>query len=373
MLKSFYVDDLLTSVSDETTVAKMISGLRNLLHMGGFKLTKWITTSRKVMLTIPEEERAPVVQDLCLGDAENKVLGMMWNIEADVFRFEINVEDKPVVRRFIFSVTNRLFDPLGLVAPVVIEARLIFRETCKLNMDWDELLPRSYMSRWNSWINSLVGLDEIAIRRCFKPAHDQIKNHQLHVFADAFVVARGAVCYLRTEYKNGLVHCSVVMAKALLASSENMTIPRMELEAAVDAVKLAHMVREEFKLACSCTYWTDSSIVLQSIRADTKRFPVFARNRSALIDKYTSVNDWRHVPSQFNPADLISRGPRATELVKTHEWFDGPSFLQRPLEDWPKQFQGEAEDDKDLVRSFNLQGKCNVSLLARVSDGDGMD
>ena len=147
VLKSFYVDDLLTSVSDETTEAKMISDLRNLLHMGGFKLTKWITTSRKVMLTIPEEERAPVVKDLCLGVAENRVLGMMWNIEADVFRFEVNVEDKPVTRRFILSVTNRLFDPLGLVAPVIIEATLIFRETCKLKMDWDELLPRSYMSR----------------------------------------------------------------------------------------------------------------------------------------------------------------------------------------------------------------------------------
>ena len=78
------------------------------------------------------------------------------------------------------------------------------------------------------------------------------------------------------------------------------------------------------------------------------------------------------MPSEFNPTESISRGSRATELVKKHEWFVGSSFLQRPLEDWPKQFQGKTKDDKELLRSFKSQGKCNVSLLAWGSEGDGV-
>ena len=70
------------------------------------------------------------------------------------------------------------------------------------------------------------------------------------------------------------------MAKSLLAGSGNHTVPRLELEAALDVVKLVKVIRSELELsACPCIYWTDSTIVLQSLRAESKRFPVFSRNR----------------------------------------------------------------------------------------------
>ena len=373
VLKCFYVDDLLTSVKDEMAAVKLIQDLRRLLQMGGFRLTKWISTSKTVMESIPEEDRAKAVQDLCISNVENRVLGMTWNIETDLFRFEVRVEDKPLTRRFILSVTNRLFDPLGLVAPVVVEARLIFREICKQKIGWDETLPASFVSRWNSWTNTLEGLNEITIPRCFKSLNEKIKNLQLHVFSDASILARGAICYLRIEYENDLVNCSIVMAKAYLATSENMTIPRMELEAALDGVRLARMVKDEFDLSCRCSYWTDSAIVLQSIHADSKRFPVFARNRLAQIERNTCVYDWRHIPTELNPADLISRGARATELVNKSEWFEGPAFLKLPPEKWPNRFEKKSATNEEIFQTFNLPGKCDVSLFACVVEGGGMD
>ena len=99
---------------------------------------------------------------------------------------------------------------------------------------------------------------------------------QLHTFADASNMASGAVCYLRYVDRDEQMHCSLVMAQSLLAGSEKHTIPRLELEAALDAVKLAKFVRTKLGLhSCPCIYWTDSTIVLQSLRAESKKFPVF--------------------------------------------------------------------------------------------------
>ena len=221
VFKCFYVDDLLTSVSDEIGACKMIEDLTNLLKMGEFKLTKWLSTSQLVMETVPQKERAKEIKNLCLTNVENRVLGMIWNIKEDVFQFEVNAEAKLLTRRFILSITNRLFDPLGLVAPVIVEARLIFRDVCKHKIDWDDPVPQPYASRWKSWMDSLEGLSRIVIPRCFKSFDTRVNNLQLHVFADALVVARGAVCYLRVEYDNNLVSSSIVMSKAHLASSEN--------------------------------------------------------------------------------------------------------------------------------------------------------
>ena len=336
--------------------------------MGGFKLTKWLSTSQVVMETVPQEERAKEITNLCLTNVENRVLGMIWHIKEDVFRLEVNAEAKLLTRRFILSITNRLFDPLGLVAPVIVEARLIFRDVCKQKIDWDDPVSQPYASRWKSWMDSLEGLSRIVIPRCFKSFDTKVNNLQLHVFVNALVVAPGAVCYLRVEYDNNLVSSSIVISKAHLASSENMTIPRMELEAAVDAVKLALLVKDEFELACSCTHWTDSAIVLQSIQAECKRFPVFARNRLAQIERNTCVYDWRHVPSEINPADLISRGTRANNLVDKRIWFEGPKFLKFPPERWPKCFSKEIDGDEAMLESF-ATGKGNVSFLACVGAG----
>ena len=188
-------------------------------------------------------------------------------------------------------------------------------------------------------MDSLEGLSRIVISRCFKSFDTKVYNLQLHTFAHASVVARGAVCYFCIEYDNNLVSSSIAMSKAHFANSENMTIPRIELKAAVDAAELALLVKDVFELSCSCTYWTDSAIVLQSIQAECKRFPVFARNRLAQIKRNTCVYDWRHAPLEINPADLISGGTRANDLVDKRIWFEGPELLKCPPERGPKCFQ----------------------------------
>ena len=78
---------------------------------------------------------------------------------------------------------------------------------------------------------------------------------------------------------------------------------------------------------CPSTFWTDSTVVLFSIKNSTKRFPVLVANRLAIIEKHCNASQWRHVPTKLNPADVASRGASVNSIVSHNPWLSGPEFL----------------------------------------------
>lgn len=126
----------------------------------------------------------------------------------------------------------------------------------------------------------------------------------------------------------GQCHCSLVMSKARVVPLKPITIPRLELSAAVVSVKISSMLQQELNFSdVEEVYWTDSKIVLGYIANDSRRFHVFVANRLQLIHDHTVQSQWRHVDSKENPADIASRGASADELLRSSEWFSGPKFL----------------------------------------------
>ena len=185
----------------------------------------------------------------------------------------------------------------------------------------------------------------------------------MHIFADASSYARGCVCYLRSERTDGDVIFWILAGKSLLAARAS-TIPKLELEAALDAVKLAEALKQELKLGhCPCTYWTDSTIILFSLRADYKKFSVYSRNRISQIQEKTCINVWRHVPTKLNPADYASRGCAANRLIGSNTWFEGAEFLKRPLSEWPKNLSLPSEKES-VYNKFDLPRKKTSAILA---------
>ena len=160
---------------------------------------------------------------------------------------------------------------------------------------------------------------------------------QLHFFCDASTSARGSVCYLRCLLPDSSITCSLVMGKALLPGPGRHTIPRLELEAALDAVNMCRVIRQELDLNdCPCIFWSDSMIVLQSLLAETKKFSMFSRNRLQRILAHTSAYDWRYVLTNLNPADQASQGMTSEALLRSGMWLSGPDFLRKPPEKWPQ-------------------------------------
>ena len=165
----FYVDDCLMAVRNEVDGIQLVKNLEGLLARGGFNLTKWISSSQAVMESIKPERRAKVFAQVELGDvSEERVLGMRWNVLDDNFHFNVKIPERPPTRRGLLAVTNAVFDPLGLVCPVILEARLLFRTVCQQKIGWDEPVKTVEAVKWAKWKSSQSELNDLKIPRCFK-------------------------------------------------------------------------------------------------------------------------------------------------------------------------------------------------------------
>ena len=167
--KAFYVDDCLLSVdSVEEGKAVMVEEMRRVLSSCGFHLTKWLSNKEEVLHSVPEEDRLSAQSSLRLkGNIEERVLGVCWNVSSDQFQIKVNIPEKPCTKRGISSMSHSLFDPLGFVAPVLIEVKILLREL--KNYDWDDNLSDTEVERWKRWLFSLRHLSELKIPRCSKP------------------------------------------------------------------------------------------------------------------------------------------------------------------------------------------------------------
>ena len=326
--RNFYVDDCLVSCETPERAITLIKEMMELLKACGFRLTKWMSNHPEVNLAIPEKDRSSALTSLPLdGSVSDRVLGVHWDVGEDSFRIISNVICREATRRGILATSHSIFDPLGFLAPVLIEPKLLLRELG--DRGWDEPISDDQLRRWKTWLASLEYLESLKIPRCFKPANFEGKLvYELHHFADASRLAYGAVSYLRIEDERGNVHCSFVIGKGHLAPTSVTTIPRLELLAAVCALRLDEILRRELEFPIGESYfWSDSTAVLQSIYNSRKRFPVFVANRLAEIERKSKIASWRYVPSEINPADEVSRGVKSELFVKSSNWLQGPQFL----------------------------------------------
>ncbi|XP_060575097.1 uncharacterized protein LOC132732639 [Ruditapes philippinarum] len=247
--RKFYVDDCLKSVEseDKDKAIKLAADLQSLMSLGGFRLTKWISNSRRVLNTIPESERAPTIVSLSSGDVLpcDRALGVNWNVNDDKITFKIKISETPLTRRGFLFIVSAIFDPLGLVSPVTLRAKAIVQSLCRKKIGWDETIPQKEIEDWQQWIANLPSLEKISINRCFRPNYfSKLKNVQLHVFSDGSETCYSACAYLRLTDIQNIISCSFVIGKSRLAPIKQTTIPRLELCGAVVACRLYAMLSE---------------------------------------------------------------------------------------------------------------------------------
>ncbi|KAJ8385589.1 hypothetical protein AAFF_G00184510 [Aldrovandia affinis] len=366
VLRNFYVDDCLKSLSSEDHAVALARDLRALCSSGGFRLTKWVSNSRVVLSSIPEEERATEVKDLDLSHNQlpmERALGIQWCTESDTFQFKMQPQDKPVTRQGILSVVSSIYDPLGFLPPFVLPVKLLLRDLCREKRGWDEEIRDGRAQIWRKWLADLEQLSSFHVERSIKPTgFGPTKTAQLHHFSDASENGYGTVTYILLTNTQGKKHISFLMGKSRVAPLKQVTIPRMELMAAVVAVKVDKMMKQELQVPLERSiFWTDSTTVLKYIENETARFKTFVANRISIIREATTPTQWRYVNTSVNPADRASRGLKAENVNQSETWIQGPSFLMKDESEWPErpdQSSHVQEDDVEIKRA------AVVSLIA---------
>ncbi|GFX67684.1 integrase catalytic domain-containing protein [Trichonephila clavipes] len=275
LLESFYVDNCLTSVDNAEDIERFMLESKDILSLAKFNLRGWVHTG------VSEAEKGTLLEE----KKKVPVLGLIWKPDKDTLsvNWEENskINEIPVTKRKILSAVHRIFDPIGCISK--------------------ELSPNSDLS--------------------------------LHVFCDASKAAYASCVFLRTEV-GGAITCQLVQARARVASIKPITIPRLELLACTIGSRLINTTKIDLGLENVPIYcWSDSVNALYWIKRK-ENWGTFVNNRVQEIRRLTNPEDWKHIPGILNPADLPSRGCGVVELIASL-WWEGPSWLNKPREEWP--------------------------------------
>ena len=330
--QDFYVDDGLKSFATPEDAIDVISKTKAMCSAASLRLHKFATNSKAVLEAMPAEDRSKDLKDLDLRHDVLPVqgsLGTYWCIETDTIGFRIELKDKPLTRRGILSTVCSVYDPLGIVAPVIVVGKQLLQELCHDGIEWDDPVPSHVHSQWEKWRSELPLLEKITIARCVKPSgFGEPVVTELHSFSDASDVGLGQVTYLRLVNNLNQVHVSFLMGKARVAPLKPMSTPRRELTTAMISVNVASMLSMELKYEDPVqVFYTDSSVVLGYVRNEAKRFHTYVGNRVHHIRDRSEPQQWHYVASMINPADIASRGTAPKQLSEHESWFKGPSFL----------------------------------------------
>ena len=328
----FYVDDGLYSCTTEQEAITLLSDTRDICSFGGLKVHKIMSNSKEVLRAFPESD---LTCDLtqCVGGVlgSERALGVEWNPSSDKLFFKVPLDSVGLSRREMLRFIASIFDPLGLIAPIILNGKRILQRSCN-GLDWDEPLPADVSNLWESWISDLRDLDMVLVPRCLRtPGYNSSETRvEIHTFADASENGYGACSYLRIVGTHGLLSCSLIFGKSRVVPLKGSTIPRLELQASVLAAKVGSQLIKELSIDIHAQYyWTDSKIVLAYLHNSQKKLKQYVRNRVLLIRELTKIDNWFHVRSQDNPADIASRGCSVKQLVESC-WFHGPPVLNDP-------------------------------------------
>ena len=353
ILRSTYMDDSMDSMIDPETGIELYEQLSTLWGLAGMHARKWLSNSKDVLRKIPAAECASDV-NLDRGELPStKTLGVTWSPAEDMFTFssnQPNIEGVLTKRKYLQGIAT-LFDPLGFLSPYTMTAKVLLQEMWTSGADWDGPLDQELSVKANKWFDELNDLPQVKIPRCLRTEPEGI--HTLHAFSDASQNAYGAVVYSRFQTLTGDVICRIISSKSKVAPLTAVSIPRLELMAAVVAVRLAQDVTNALDVDMStCTFWSDSMDVLHWVRSQSRTFKPFVAHRIGEIQRLTNPQQWRYVPTKENPADLLSRGLKAKELAGGSKWWNGPAFLKSDPVEWPENKLERKPDCKEVKQQF---------------------
>ncbi len=327
--ENIYMDNVITGTDTQEEAISVYQCAKSMFSDAQMNLREWRTNSEDVNGAIA---KADLVKDVTI-----KVLGHTWNSETDTLAIQKSAvlnKEMTMTKRNVLRQVASVFDPLGLFAPVTVRGKVLLQNVWRKHLEWDEAMDSEDTSEWLKVKSDLLKIENLEINRCVsisKPQEE--KTYKLVCFCDASGKAYAASVYLLQETENA-TKSDLMFCKTRLAPVKSMTIPRLELLAVLIGVRCVTFVEGQLKLPLeSIVLMTDSQCVLQWISAK-KKLPVFIENRVKEIRQHGNI-DFRYVSTKTNPADIASRGCTVAELSGNTLWWHGPTWIQRPVAEWP--------------------------------------
>ena len=232
-LNSLHADDLRTGANDVDEAFDYFCKCKDRLELDIFNLRKFISNSAEVEQMVNNNYGMLTEEHNCL--IENKILGLKWDKCEDNFVFDFNEirEGFDIIptRRNVIKAIASLYDPLGLLNPIVVQMKTFFQMLCSGKYDWDNLITNDYLEEWNELVKSLSTIEFISVPRlyCYHNTNDPVVTIELHGFCDASMKACMCCVYLRFIHRSKFVKVVLVTSKSRIAPLRKQSIPKLEL------------------------------------------------------------------------------------------------------------------------------------------------
>lgn len=324
---NLYVDNVISGCNSEKDAMHYYKQSRTIMSQANFNLRTWASNSPQLQKTAKQDGSAETSDTV-------KILGLQWNISSDSLSLtprNITNDATFITKRDVLRDSSCIFDPLGFITPVTIQAKIFLQDLWGKHLQWDEPLHDKLESRWNVISQNIQNAtSQTSIpRQYFQFTPSSLVA--LHIFADASTQAYGAVAYL---HQNKQV--AFTMSKTRVAPLKSLTLPKLELSGAVLAARLGDFIVRSLRhsnFQISTHLWSDSQIVLHWINSN-KRLKPFISHRVEEITRLFPATSWHYCPTSDNPADLLTRGISSQELASSSLWRLGPPWLLSEAK-WP--------------------------------------
>jgi len=350
-----YMNDLMTGAETEEDCTKLQQELNTILNSAKLPLRKWCSNSARVLQHVGKVE-ADSLYTLEIRDGDTvKTLGLQWRPYQDEFHFNIAMDStrSRCTKRTLLSDLNRVFDPLGFLAPVLLKGKIFMQQIWALKVEWDGLLSADVIERWKTFLRELETLKNVSIPRKVIPY--VCKFIEFHGFCDASEEAYGACVYIRTRGINDIYQAQLICAKTRVAPLKAATIPHLELNGALLLAELANKVADAWRNNIhSFQLWTDSTVVLGWLNSHSKRLKTYVANRVNQTLEITEPRQWKHVRNNENLADIASRGVKPAELLMNTFWWNGPEWLIQDAEQWSISALPDEEETLPEIKPVQL-------------------
>ena len=258
------------------------------------------------------------------------MLGTVWLPQEDMFTFKIKLElakeifplgdpgtfiPMKLTKRLILSKLAGVFDPIGAGAAVLVKPKIAMQELWQIGLGWDDEVPPEIKRKWMKLFEEMIALNNVKFKRYLTPPN---------ACGDPF----GACAYVQWKLKDGRFAVRFAAAKSRVAPLKELTIPRLELQAAVIASRLGSNIVEESRFKFErIRYFSDSLVTLSWIRNESRSLKPFVSCRVGEIQSKSKPADWFHCLTMLNVADDLTKGILVEDM--NGRWFNGPKFLQQ--------------------------------------------
>ena len=317
VLKSTYMDDSMDSVDTEEESIGLYRELIKLWGLANMHARKWISNSLTAAQHISINERAS-----CMSFDGGEILpsvitlGLWWTATEDVFEYKFVAGEMVTVtkRQWLLKIST-IFDPMGFVAAIIVQDRILTQRMWVKGYEWDEKIESDIKTACRNRLDEICCMSEIKISRWLGFNQDVVDT-EFHVFVDASSDAYGSVCYVRHEYVDKNLKVCFVLNRGRVAPLKCMTVLKLELMAEAVELKVGKIVYAAMNCSLKCfCFWSDSMYVLWWIRGYSRSFKPFVAHRVGQIQSNTSPDQWNYVSTERNPADIISRGSNVRCLI----------------------------------------------------------